>query len=110
MILAMQALWQLYSLLFWLYLPCLYAELMQSKEKEQLISVIGGENSEEKRRNRKKAWNRLLVILNSGGLALSIYLCDLLCIKPGSEVIAVPPKFFPKVFSIENFSGLLEWM
>ena len=30
--------------------------------------------------------------------------------KPGAEVIAVPPKFFPKVFSIENFSGLLERM
>ena len=23
--------------------------------------------------------------------------------KPGSEVIAVPPSFFPKAFSIENF-------
>ena len=30
--------------------------------------------------------------------------------KPGAEVIAVPPKFFPKVFSIENFSGLFERM
>lgn len=30
--------------------------------------------------------------------------------KPGSEVIAVPPKFFPTIFSIENFSGLLERM
>lgn len=30
--------------------------------------------------------------------------------KPGSEVIAVPPRFFPKVFSIENFSGLFERM
>ena len=26
--------------------------------------------------------------------------------KPGTEVIAVPPKFFPKVFSIENFIGV----
>lgn len=30
--------------------------------------------------------------------------------KPGSEVIAVPPDFFPKNFSIENFTGLLERM
>jgi multiple sugar transport system permease protein len=30
--------------------------------------------------------------------------------KPGSEVIAVPPKFFPTVFSTENFTGLLERM
>lgn len=30
--------------------------------------------------------------------------------KPGSEVIAVPPSFFPKNFSVENFSGLLERM
>lgn len=30
--------------------------------------------------------------------------------KPGSEVIAVPPKFFPKVFSLENFWGLFERM
>lgn len=27
--------------------------------------------------------------------------------KPGKEVIAVPPKFFPEVFSIENFTGLM---
>lgn len=30
--------------------------------------------------------------------------------KPGSEVIAVPPKFFPEVFSVENFQGLFERM
>ena len=30
--------------------------------------------------------------------------------KPGSEVIAVPPKFFPQVVSIENFIGLFERM
>lgn len=30
--------------------------------------------------------------------------------KPGSEVIAVPPKFFPQIFSVENFSGLFERM
>lgn len=31
-------------------------------------------------------------------------------IKSGSEVVAVPPSFFPKVFSIENFLGLFERM
>ena len=30
--------------------------------------------------------------------------------KPGSEVIAVPPKFFPEMFSVENFTGLFERM
>ena len=30
--------------------------------------------------------------------------------KPGAEVIAVPPGFFPKTFSIENFTGLFERM
>ncbi len=30
--------------------------------------------------------------------------------KPGAEVIAVPPKFFPQIISIENFSGLFERM
>lgn len=30
--------------------------------------------------------------------------------KPGEEVIAVPPKFFPQVFSVENFMGLFERM
>lgn len=30
--------------------------------------------------------------------------------KPGAEVIAVPPSFFPKNFSIENFFGLFERM
>ena len=30
--------------------------------------------------------------------------------KPSAEVIAVPPSFFPKAFSIENFTGLLERM
>lgn len=30
--------------------------------------------------------------------------------KPGSEVIAVPPKFFPQIVSIENFIGLFERM
>lgn len=30
--------------------------------------------------------------------------------KPGAEVIAVPPSFFPKTFSVENFTGLFERM
>lgn len=30
--------------------------------------------------------------------------------KPETEVIAVPPKFFPEVFSVENFQGLFERM
>lgn len=30
--------------------------------------------------------------------------------KPGAEVIAVPPKFFPKTFSIENFIDLFNRM
>lgn len=30
--------------------------------------------------------------------------------KPGAEVIAVPPSFFPKVFSVESFLNLLERM
>lgn len=30
--------------------------------------------------------------------------------KPGSEVIAVPPRFFPKTVSVENFAGLFERM
>lgn len=30
--------------------------------------------------------------------------------KPGAEVIAVPPSFFPKNFSVENFFGLFERM
>lgn len=30
--------------------------------------------------------------------------------KPGADVIAVPPRFFPKVFSIENFTGMVERM
>lgn len=30
--------------------------------------------------------------------------------KPGAEVIAVPPRFFPSAFSVENFFGLFERM
>ena len=57
----------------------------------------------------KKLGIALSVILTVGWLFPYIYV--ICCaFKPGSEVIAVPPKFFPKVFSIENFSGLLERM
>ena len=57
----------------------------------------------------KKLGIALSVILTVGWLFP--YICVICCaFKPGSEVIAVPPKFFPKVFSIENFSGLLERM
>lgn len=54
------------------------------------------------------------------GIALSVvltvfwlfpYIYVVCCsFKEGSEVIAVPPKFFPKVFSVENFTGLFERM
>ena len=57
----------------------------------------------------KKLGIALSVILTVGWLFPYIYV--ICCaFKPGSEGIAVPPKFFPKVFSIENFSGLLERM
>lgn len=57
----------------------------------------------------KKLGIALSVILTVGWLFPYIYV--ICCaFKPGSEVIAVPPKFFPKVFSIENFSRLLERM
>lgn len=57
----------------------------------------------------KKLGIALSVILTVGWLFPYIYV--ICCaFKPESEVIAVPPKFFPRVFSIENFSGLLERM
>lgn len=57
----------------------------------------------------KKLGIALSVILTVGWLFPYIYV--ICCaFKPGSEVIAVPAKFFPRVFSIENFSGLLERM
>ena len=57
----------------------------------------------------KKLGIALSVILTVGWLFPYIYV--ICCaFKPGSEVIAVPPKFFPRVFSIENFSGLFERM
>ena len=30
--------------------------------------------------------------------------------KPGAEVVAVPPRFFPQIFSTENFTALFERM
>ena len=57
----------------------------------------------------KKLGIALSVILTVGWLFPYIYV--ICCaFKSGSEVITVPPKFFPRVFSIENFSGLLERM
>lgn len=57
----------------------------------------------------KKIGISLSVILTVFWLIPYIYVicCSF---KPGSEVVAVPPKFFPQVFSIENFSGLFERM
>ena len=57
----------------------------------------------------KKIGIILSVVLTVGWLFPYIYVicCSF---KPGSEVIAVPPSFFPKNFSVENFSGLLERM
>lgn len=57
----------------------------------------------------KKIGIILSVVLTIGWLFPYIYVicCSF---KPGSEVIAVPPSFFPKKFSVENFSGLLERM
>ena len=59
-------------------------------------------------------------ILKGLGIIISIiltvfwlfpYLYVISCsFKPGSEVIAVPPKFFPQIFSVENFQGLFERM
>ncbi len=64
----------------------------------------------------KKQWD----IGKKAGIAISViltvfwlipYIYVMCCsFKPGSEVIAVPPKFFPQVFSVENFVGLFERM
>lgn len=57
----------------------------------------------------KKIGIILSVVLTIGWLFPYIYV--ICCaFKPGSEVIAVPPRFFPKNLSVENFSGLLERM
>ena len=57
----------------------------------------------------KKIGIILSVVLTIGWLFPYIYVicCSF---KPGSDVIAVPPSFFPKNLSVENFSGLLERM
>ena len=68
-------------------------------------------------------WSKMKKNISVGkniGIALSViltvfwlfpYIYVVCCsFKPGSEVIAVPPKFFPKAFSIENFLGLFERM
>lgn len=49
------------------------------------------------------------IVLTVGWLFPYIYVicCSF---KPGAEVIAVPPKFFPKTFSIENFIDLFNRM
>lgn len=59
-------------------------------------------------------------IFKTLGIAISViltvfwlipYIYVICCsFKPGAEVIAVPPKFFPTVFSVENFQGLFERM
>ena len=64
--------------------------------------ILGGEIG-------KKIGIGLSVVLTVFWLFPCIYVicCSF---KPGSEVIAVPPKFFPQVVSIENFIGLFERM
>ena len=57
----------------------------------------------------KKLGIGLSVIFTVFWLIPYIYVICCSC-NPGSEVIAVPPSFFPKAFSIENFTGLLERM
>lgn len=61
----------------------------------------------------KKAGKKIGIILS---IVLTIcwlfpYIYVICCaFKPGAEVIAVPPAFFPKTFSVENFVGLFERM
>lgn len=55
-------------------------------------------------------------ILIAGSIILVVlwlfpYIYVICCsFKPGAEVIAVPPTFFPKVFSVENFANLFQRM
>ena len=64
-------------------------------------------------KSNKKLGKKIAVIVS---IVLTIfwlfpYIYVICCsFKPGAEVIAVPPTFFPKAFSVENFSGLLERM
>ena len=82
---------------------------MESEEKEWLA----GRDRRHKVKNKSKIGEKLGIILSVvmtiGWLFPYIYVicCSF---KPSSEVIAVPPSFFPKNFSIENFLGLLERM
>lgn len=60
-----------------------------------------------------KLWKNIAIIVS---VILTVfwlfpYIYVICCaFKPGKEVIAVPPRFFPKVFSVENFTGLFERM
>lgn len=60
-----------------------------------------------------KLWKNIAIIVS---VILTVfwlfpYVYVICCaFKPGKEVIAVPPRFFPKVFSVENFTGLFERM
>lgn len=57
----------------------------------------------------KKTGIAISVMLTAGWLFPYIYV--ICCaFKPGAEVVAIPPAFFPKTFSIENFTGLFERM
>lgn len=64
-------------------------------------------------KSNKKLGKKIAVIVS---IVLTIfwlfpYIYVICCsFKPGAEVIAVPPTFFPKSFSVENFSGLFERM
>lgn len=64
-------------------------------------------------KSNKKLGKKIAVIVS---IVLTIfwlfpYIYVICCsFKPGAEVIAVPPTFFPKVFSVENFFGLFERM
>lgn len=64
-------------------------------------------------KGNKKLGKKIAVIVS---IVLTIfwlfpYIYVICCsFKPGAEVIAVPPSFFPKSFSVENFFGLFERM
>lgn len=66
--------------------------------------------------DRRREMNKKFEIGKKLGIGMSViltvfwlipYIYVICCaFKPGSEVIAVPPRFFPSVFSVENFAGL----
>lgn len=76
---------------------------MESEKKDW----IGGIKMKKKMEIGKKIAIGLSIILTVCWLIPYIYVicCSF---KPGAEVIAVPPKFFPRQLSIENFIGLFE--